>query len=333
MKLPILALAAIASAIAAVSWAGNARADDAGVSSTPTGDLVFVKNDSIEMFSEDLTIAVDKVRVDYVFKNNASADITMKIGFPVPILTIGGDRSEFAFRLPHDQNFTAWVDGKPITANMNVRVGTLDFTRANGDPLHGKWVDLTDKFNVLGLDPFNADAVPPGAMATLRALGLVCYSQDEPHDEVGACWNIKKTYSWDMIFPAHREISIRHEYKPWKGSFPDMTGAMEAYCPDQGFKNAVEKTRNTEKLEEANVDFILKTAANWSGPIRSFTLKVDKAGASLVSFCPIPGLKLVRSGNMFVGTAKDFAPQSDISIYFLGHGISTASELEGESKH
>lgn len=333
MKPLLLALIAITSAVIGFSLPSNARADDASVSSTPTGDLVFVKNDSIEMLSEDLTIAVDKVRVDYVFRNNSSTDITMKIGFPLPIMFSDAGFSEFAWRFPHDQNFKAWVDGKRVVADTNVRIGKMDYSREKGAPLNGKWVDLTTELGAAALDPFHPEFVASSAMAKLRQLGLICYNEEEPHDESGPCWSIKKTYSWSMTFPAQREISIRHEYKPWKGSFPEVTGVMDEYCPDQDFKNAVEKTRKKEQLEEANVDFILKTASNWSGPIKSFTLRIDKEGASLVSFCPIPGLKLVRSGNMFVATAKDFAPQSDISIYFLGRGISVTSEYEEGLKH
>jgi hypothetical protein len=62
---------------------------------------------------------------------------------------------------------------------------------------------------------------------------------------------------------------------------------------------------------------VLSTAANWAGPIGAFTLKVDKAGAALVSTCPIDGLTLEREGEAFAARARDFAPKADLNILFV----------------
>jgi hypothetical protein len=326
----LFALISIALIVADVFWTNAVRADDASVASTPTGDLVFLKNDSIEMLSEDLTIGVNKVQVDYVFRNNSSADITMRIGFPLPVLSVGADDPEFQWRRPHDQEFKAWVDGKPVAADTNIRVGRLDFTSGTGDPQNGKWIDITKEFDELDQDPLNADVVLPDTMKKLHAMGLICGTSENMPDAEAPCWEIKKTYTWDMTFPAHRTVTIRHEYKPWKGSFPDVTSEANRYCPDQSFRSALAQLQKKERQEEAEVGFILKTATNWAGPIKSFTLRIDKEGASLVSYCPIKGLELVRSGNTFVGTIKNYVPDRDILIYFVGPGVSVTTEYDKE---
>ena len=61
---------------------------------------------------------------------------------------------------------------------------------------------------------------------------------------------------------------------------------------------------------------MLKTGANWSGPIRNFRLLVDKGDAdSLVSFC---GEDVKKVGaTRFEMQKTDFAPDGNLSILIL----------------
>jgi hypothetical protein len=62
---------------------------------------------------------------------------------------------------------------------------------------------------------------------------------------------------------------------------------------------------------------VLRTGANWAGPIRSFKLTIDPgARDSLVSFCP--GRLKPAAPNGLEFTASDFKPDSDLKILILG---------------
>jgi len=59
---------AIALTLAAATWASPALANDSAAA-LATGGLVFVRNDDIEMRSEDLYISTAEIRVRYRFHN------------------------------------------------------------------------------------------------------------------------------------------------------------------------------------------------------------------------------------------------------------------------
>ena len=64
------------------------------------------------------------------------------------------------------------------------------------------------------------------------------------------------------------------------------------------------------------VDYVLKTARTWNGPIKDFKLTIDKGKAdSVISLC-IDGIK--KTGpTTFVVEKKDFTPDDDISILIV----------------
>jgi hypothetical protein len=69
-----------------------------------------------------------------------------------------------------------------------------------------------------------------------------------------------------------------------------------------------------------NVQYVLKTGANWQGPIGHFELHIDKGGADLVSTCPIPGLQLQRAPYGFNAGATNYMPVSNLDILFVSAG-------------
>ena len=61
---------------------------------------------------------------------------------------------------------------------------------------------------------------------------------------------------------------------------------------------------------------MLKTGANWSGPIQDFRLVIDKGEASaLVSFCG-DGVKKI-SPTQFEMRKTNFTPEGNISVLIL----------------
>jgi len=70
-------------------------------------------------------------------------------------------------------------------------------------------------------------------------------------------------------------------------------------------------------IQERRISYVLKTGANWAGPIKSFRLLIDRGGNDrLVSYCagklnPSPTTSLDVS-------AANFMPDRDIKLLFVG---------------
>ena len=128
-----------------------------------------------------------------------------------------------------------------------------------------------------------------------------------------------------------RNVIIEHDYTPIAGSFFYTTDQVpnwlkRTYCTEPSFLKAARRKaeRNpANKIAGAapilmgrEVHYVLKTGANWAGPIRFFRLIIDKKRADdLVSLC-WRGLKKV-SPTRFVFTTRDFTPKRDLKILFL----------------
>jgi hypothetical protein len=69
-------------------------------------------------------------------------------------------------------------------------------------------------------------------------------------------------------------------------------------------------------LYESWISYVLTTGGNWYGPIKKFTLTVDKGDkANFVSFCGT-GVKKIGPTS-FRMTATDFYPERDLDILLL----------------
>ena len=91
---------------------------------------------------------------------------------------------------------------------------------------------------------------------------------------------------------------------------------------DSEFLGAVERARRAAKgrfgapFSEERIDYILKTGANWSGPIAEFRLLVDKGAAdNLVAFC---GQDVRKIGDtQFEMKKTDYTPDGNLSVLIL----------------
>ena len=73
---------------------------------------------------------------------------------------------------------------------------------------------------------------------------------------------------------------------------------------------------NVNKFREQRIAYVLKTGANWAGPIKEFRLRVDPGGPNrLLSFCSAGEKELV--GGAVQVRAKDFIPQTDLKILII----------------
>jgi hypothetical protein len=148
-------------------------------------------------------------------------------------------------------------------------------------------------------------------------------------------WALRTTFFWQQTFRANAETVIDHRYKPSLGAsagtaIGDPASAKERwfadhtrkYCFDRSFLGAIERARRSTKgdtgtpFSEQRIDYILQTGANWSGPIGSFRLVVDKGDPdSLISFCG-EGVKKIGP-TQFEMRKTNFTPSGNVSVLIL----------------
>ena len=322
--------------LAAGLMAGPSLANDSTAELT-TGGLVLTKSEAVEMRAEDLYISTKEIRVRYRFFNTTDKDITTLVAFPMPDVTPDGS-SDTAIPTEDPVNllgFKTLVDGKPVKARAEQKA------MANG-------VDQAAILRRLGiplaphLQGTNRalDQLPRNQWDELVRLGLAEITEyssganNEMEKHLEARWTLQTTFFWEQTFPARRELAVDHRYQPSVGASvqtalgePDLAKEdwygqqVRKYCVDKALFAAIDRARRTVRnertpLREERIAYVLKTGANWAGPIKDFRLVVDKGEAkNLVSFCG-EGVKKI-SATRFEMRKSDFTPQSDLFVLIL----------------
>jgi len=317
----------IAALLCTLVLAAPAAANDS-VASMGAGGLVFQRTDGIEMRSEDLYVSAREIRVRYRFFNRTDRDIATLVAFPMPDLS-GGIESDVALEDPLRMPFTTTVNGRRIATNVEQKAVF-------------NAVDYSDLIRGLGLP------LSPRGEATIQALSTLPQPQIEMLVEMGLVedrswmdggvrrpdfmplWTLKTTHYWTQMFPAGRELDVRHRYTPAVGgssgsSFgdPNMSPGQSAseesvrYCTDEAFQAGARRMRARGLyLTETWVDYILTTGANWAEPIGDFRLVVDKGSSrNLVSFCG-EGVRKIGA-TRFEIRRRNFTPTRDLSVLIL----------------
>src|SRR4051794_39519339 len=122
------AIATIAAAMAAMC---PAAANDSSAE-LGTGGLTFVRNDDVEMRSEDLSISTSEVKVRYRFFNKSDKDVTILVAFPMPEIKLDGPDDNIAIPTEDPVNLLAFstiADGRPVTTKVEQRVYALGLDR------------------------------------------------------------------------------------------------------------------------------------------------------------------------------------------------------------
>ena len=299
--------------------AGSASANDS-TAQLGAGGLELVRNDQIDLLSEDLFVSADKVKVTYHFRNHTDAPVTYVVAFPLPPIdaTVPDDMN---IVLPDGANanfvdFTVTVDGKPVDASLDGRATAMGVDRtaelkARNLPLNPIADGLYDTLRDM----------PAAERDELNRLGLLLV---DPYSTFAA-WKYEATFYWEQTFPPGKEIVVEHEYKPVVGFgfFGDWAledaGYKKSYCIDDAFARAARAklgaVANTDfpYMNEKRISYILTTALNWSGPIGKFRLVVDKGSPdALVSFCGTNVKKIAPT--QFEMTATDFVPEQELNV-------------------
>lgn len=323
-------------AVAMLTASASAHANDS-TAELSIGGLQFVQTNDVAMESEDLRISLDRVSVRYLFANTTGKPVTLTVAFPLPDIDLADADSVV---LPTDDrtNFVGFetkVDGSPVQFTMDQRamVGNKDFTALLNQ--------LKLSLLPIGNLEIPLDSLPGSARSQLLAEKLVMPTgslDQKGHEEYAAAWTTKTSAVRQQTFPADRKTVVEHQYRPSVGSAPDtilraslrrsqgLASEIERYrkdyCISDAFLAELDKRAgtgeaNTAVLQERRISYVLKTGANWAGPIKSFKLTIDAGvGDRLVSFCAGPLKSASPTANEF--TATDFKPDRNLNILIIG---------------
>jgi hypothetical protein len=121
-----------------------------------------------------------------------------------------------------------------------------------------------------------------------------------------------------MSFDSILRQSLRHK----KGLESELQRYQTTFCVDDDFLKLVDGLENGDKagkvrMIERRISYVLKTGANWAGPIKDFHLIVDKGRPDrIVSFCG-QGIKQI-SATQYELRTNDFTPTQDLEVLILG---------------
>ena len=349
--LPVLVtvLAAALSVLPVLSQPAAANDGWGGLSAT---GLTFGQTDAVAMVEEDLFISMDKVAVDYIFRNITAADVTGEVIFPLPPVSVWG-QWESMMNLPQETgrenlvNFSATVDGLAVPVTID-RIAVIeegyDESRPPSAQYDSPGRDVTADLARLGL-PLTLEvekvraallALSPAQRAEVAALGLAEYQAGDPAQNVGedvwAYWSIVWRYHWTQTFPAGQEVRVHHDYDnlPPGGLFywshpPEdwQDYLVDQYCIDEGTSKAMARILTSHEMASDNnygtswnISYVLRTANSWAGPIGRFRLTLDKgAPGNVISLCA-DGVQ--KTGpTTFVVEKTDYVPDRDLEVLIV----------------
>jgi hypothetical protein len=298
------------------------------------GGLQFARSPNVEMRSEDLKISLDRVSVRYEFVNTSSAPVTLTVAFPLPDIDLSeGESLSFPSNDPLNfVEFATKVDGSLVKFNTDQRafIGDKEVTAQ----LRGLKVPLLP----LGSQQFRPQDLPPATRSQMASDGLLmpAGSDERGRPLYSPGWVVKTAVYREQTFPPGKSVIVEHSYRPSVGVSPDtiLRKALRQdkalakeferyrkdYCVSEEFLRGLDKIagmsrNNSATVQERRISYILKTGANWAGPIKNFHLTID-AGGHLVSYCPGKLAPLAKQA--LDVAAPDFTPDRDIKLLFVG---------------
>jgi hypothetical protein len=300
------------------------------------GGLVFTRSNEVALQSEHLTISPDIISVRYQFVNKGERPLTLTIAFALPDIDLS---NEDIYSIPYGDGtnflgFETKIAGKLVnfTTHQRAFLGDEDVSellRSAGVPLLPAGPER-DKMN---------DLAEP-ARKQLIQLGLL---RENGSDDLGrpryeAAWTVRTAAIRTQTFEPKHPVVVEHRYRPSLGTSFDtvlrkglrqdaaITAEVQRYrkdyCIGDEFLAKVDKlaegaAAHNTKLQEQRISYVLKTGANWAGPIKIFKLTVDKKNPDrLVSFCA-DHVK-VLSPTVVEFTATDFTPDKDFKVLLVG---------------
>jgi hypothetical protein len=328
-----------AAVLAATSLCTPSIANDSEASIGVDG-LVLKQNDAVSMDSEDLFISEERVSIKYHFTNRSDGDVEALITFPLPAIPndINGHLGDHTYPdRKENLKFTTLVDGKPVELSYHEQLSRI------GDST-GK--DIGPRLKALGWpetawDDYRFIDKLQELSSTQKAAYLKegLLRKKDGSDYVLPNWQLHTHVTRKQLFPARKTVVVEHSYTPIAGS--SVAGTLNKqyrkesyfkdhianYCIDANFLKGFDKRNYRGKLEsdgddlgtfysETWLSYVLRSGANWKGPIKDFRLVVDKGSTNnLVSFC-MDGVKKI-SPTLFEVRKTNFEPKEDLEILIV----------------
>lgn len=303
-----------------ICGSGMAVANDTAGQLLPTGEIRFEKQAGIILKHEALLLS-DTVTVDYLFENTTDKPVETKVFFPVPSV---GPLSAY-YEIPHDFKFRVWVDGVEIPASLSRRI-TLNGT------------DVTKYFNMIGVDSYTKSVVmdmggnglkmeqiaeplrtlPEAEQKMLEETGMIargcmadseseCPNNPDLYHLAYADYIQEVMYYWTQVFPPHKTLHVRHEYKP--SFLENSVGA-----PHHNVQEATGWTYENPDGFWKDASYIITTANNWKTPIGRFDMLVlgeKRAAVSSYKNDEVSDTRISKN-NYLIEMRRDFVPSGEI---------------------
>jgi hypothetical protein len=298
------------------------------------GGLVFLKNSDVRMVSEALLISPKRVHVRYRFLNESPAPIDAVVAFPMPAFGWNPGESAWDANVGPMNSFAVSVDKRLVAIKVEQKAW-LDKRDITAE-LRGAGLSDAQIFRTFGDMTMQGPRLPSAQVWQLKRLGAF--------DPNSPAWKVGETAYWQQTFPAQREITVEHTYKPLAGGSynvfpsindltsperqlpggPDLENPMDRACLSEGGRSAVlrrmtalfRQGAKTVRVALEDVEYILGTGRNWKGPISNFTLDIMKQSPDqVVSLC-FPG-KSTRIDDLTLRFQhKNFVPPDRLLVYF-----------------
>jgi len=319
-----------------------------------TTGIELVKTDSIVMRKELLTISQREIKVEYDFYNQLDKPIETLIAFPMPVYGFDLGLSQYYINNGPIKNFTVFSDGVQqetqahYKAWLNEREISAELAAA-GLTREQMYITFAD----CKLDNELSCNIPDEKIEQLKKIGAYTNDWQENKvryplgaarvpDKYGPTWDVEQTLAWTQKFNPKKITTIVHTYQPLVGgiyNLPIENALLEENyqiqaasiakdnaeaCIDEAFKRAYNNKLNQLKQAGAknvmvmlnDVEYVLGTGRNWSGPIQDFTLRIKKENKDqLVSLC-FPGKPLRVDPLTLEFKHKNFVPQDKLVVYF-----------------
>lgn len=323
----------------------NVSSANDSIGAIGAGGIEFTKTKDISMEKEILSIYADRVRVEYEFINRSSRLIKERILFPMPFYSFDpGCSPTYTGDL---QLFRVWVNGeeteteKVVRARLSGKDVTSELKQAGFDDEDiATFGGIKYYCGAIGYKPEVPEKFSQ-SMKSLAKLGLI--SRPSEGGDAMPLWQASNVYYWDQEFPPHKRISVVHEYVPFVGTgqgwFSLLVGDKfskekenTGFCIDKGTfaaaqmlnKRGPETPFLSEGAKVTVVDYVLSTGANWSGPIKYFTLNLIKTSPTdVVSLC-FDGKFHKEDDVTLTSKVWNFLPAKDISVLFISHQVDEA---------
>jgi len=331
--------------------------------SIAAGGIVPRGQPCIAIASEVVRISDRRVSVDYDFRNDGGADVTVDLVFPIPPY-----KNEWDAMDPLAQSFRSFV--------LSVNDQPVIFQTEATAELNGSDVTKTLQSHHIDISTFGHLEIGRDQHYMVRRVAVPDFSQLSKKDqhrlqsegiferENGfSKYTVKLEYHWRQTFPAHSTVHIRQEFAPVVGftQVPALADALQAaLLPASSQTSAMLEPAAVESVKLLNgfcantaslrsmlraqevfaqsseavlpqwVDFALTSSRAWNEPIEDFTLIVEvpqpaQDQQTLVSFCS-PGVMQKPDANHIQVHLKNFTPATDLHVGFFNEPVNMPPE-------